>query len=157
MINRGLPKDKGPRAISALIRTPTRELAVQIGESLRDYGKSTLVNHMVIFGGVSQIPQEQALKRNIVILVATPGRLLYLMNQGLVDLRGIQHFVLDEADRMLDMGFFQNVKRVIAKLPTVRQNLLFFATMPLDIQKLANTILSNPIKVGLRQRRIPEK
>jgi ATP-dependent RNA helicase RhlE len=137
----------GPRTIRALILTPTRELAIQIEESFAAYGKYTGLQQMVIFGGVPQFGQTQALRRGVDILVATPGRLLDLMEQGFVSLRNIQLFVLDEADRMLDMGFVHDVKRIVAKLPQKRQTLFFSATMPPEIQKLANTILSNPEKV----------
>lgn len=133
--------------IKSLILTPTRELAIQIGESITDYGKFTQIRHTVIFGGVPQSKQVSALQRGIDILVATPGRLLDLMNQGYIDLRHLEIFVLDEADRMLDMGFIHDVKRVIAKLPAKRQTLFFSATMLPEIQKLANMLLTNPAKV----------
>jgi ATP-dependent RNA helicase RhlE len=137
----------GQRKIRALILTPTRELAIQIEESFRSYGTYTGLNQLVIFGGVPQNSQTNALRRGIDILVATPGRLLDLMNQGFVDLRSLEIFVLDEADRMLDMGFVHDVKRIITKIPAKRQTLFFSATMPAEIQKLADTILSNPAKV----------
>ena len=133
--------------ISALILTPTRELAIQIGESIRAYGRYLPLRHHVIFGGVPQHSQVQALRRGIDILVATPGRLLDLMKQGHVSLNSIQYFVLDEADRMLDMGFVHDVKRIIARLPEKRQTLFFSATMPGEIKQLANILLSNPVKV----------
>ncbi|MEO5946762.1 MAG: DEAD/DEAH box helicase [Chitinophagaceae bacterium] len=133
--------------IKVLILTPTRELAIQIDESFAAYGKYTGLRNTVIFGGVSQLHQTNALKRGVDILVATPGRLLDLMNQGFINLRSLQIFVLDEADRMLDMGFIHDVKRVIAKLPPKRQTLFFSATMPPEIQKLANVLLTNPAKV----------
>jgi ATP-dependent RNA helicase RhlE len=132
---------------STLILTPTRELAIQIGESFAAYGKYTGLKHTVIFGGVSQHGQTNALKYGIDILIATPGRLLDLMNQGFVDLNHIQLFVLDEADRMLDMGFVHDVKKVLAKLPAKKQSLFFSATMPDAITKLADSILKNPVKV----------
>lgn len=135
--------------IKALILTPTRELAIQINESLAAYGKYCGISHHVIFGGVSQLTQTQALKRGVDILVATPGRLIDLMNQGFVDLRRLEIFVLDEADRMLDMGFIHDVKRIIVKLPAKRQTLFFSATMPPEIQGLANALLSNPEKVAV--------
>jgi ATP-dependent RNA helicase RhlE len=139
---------KGQRKpIRSLILTPTRELAIQIDESFRAYGRHLPLNYAVIFGGVSQHAQTQKLKRGVDILVATPGRLLDLMNQGFVDLRQLEIFVLDEADRMLDMGFVHDVKRVIAKLPKQRQSLFFSATMPSDIVALAGTILHDPVKV----------
>ena len=138
---------KGNRTIKALILTPTRELAIQIQESFAAYGKYLDLKHLVIFGGVSQHGQTEALRRGVDILVATPGRLLDLMSQGHVSLKDIKFFVLDEADRMLDMGFVHDVKRVITKLPDNRQTLFFSATMPPEIQKLANAILRDPSKV----------
>lgn len=135
------------RPIRALVLTPTRELAIQIGESFTAYGKNTKLRNLVIFGGVSQKAQTDALRQGTDILVATPGRLLDLMNQGFINLDTIEIFVLDEADRMLDMGFIHDVKRVIAKLPTKRQTLFFSATMPPEIAKLADSILTNPAKV----------
>ncbi|MFD2934118.1 DEAD/DEAH box helicase [Spirosoma flavum] len=137
----------GPRRIKALILTPTRELAIQIAESFASYGRHLNLRHTVIFGGVSQHSQVNTLKSGIDILIATPGRLLDLMNQGFVALRDVQFFVLDEADRMLDMGFIHDVKKVITKLPDRRQSLFFSATMPPDVAKLADTILNNPAKV----------
>lgn len=133
--------------IKALILTPTRELAIQINESFRDYGCHTNLRHTVIFGGVGQKPQTDALRRGIDVLIATPGRLLDLINQGFVKLNNLEYFVLDEADRMLDMGFIHDIKRIIPLLPKKRQSLFFSATMPPAIEKLANTILSNPHKV----------
>jgi ATP-dependent RNA helicase RhlE len=138
---------KGKRKIKSLIVTPTRELAIQIGESFAAYGRYAGLKHTVIFGGVGERPQTDALRQGIDILIATPGRLLDLMNQGYVDLRQIELFVLDEADRMLDMGFIHDVKRIIAELPRERQSLFFSATMPQDIVKLSQTILKNPVKV----------
>jgi len=135
------------KAIKALVLTPTRELAIQIEESFKAYGKNLPLRHMVIFGGVGQKAQTDALQRGIDILVATPGRLLDLMNQGFISLKDIEIFVLDEADRMLDMGFIHDVKKVIAKLPAIRQTLFFSATMPKEIQILADTILKQPVKV----------
>lgn len=135
------------RNIKVLVLTPTRELAIQIEESFRAYGKYLDLRHLVIFGGVSQHNQVNALRRGVDILIATPGRLLDLMNQNLLSLRDIKFFVLDEADRMLDMGFVHDVKRIIAKLPTQRQTLFFSATMPPEIQQLANVLLKNPVKV----------
>ncbi len=137
----------GQRHIRALILTPTRELAIQIQESFQAYGSGLRLKHLVIFGGVGQQPQTAALQRGVDILVATPGRLLDLMSQGYVNLKDIEIFVLDEADRMLDMGFVHDVKKVITKLPTKRQTLFFSATMPKEIQGLANAILTNPEKV----------
>lgn len=137
----------GQRRIKTLVLTPTRELAIQIDESFAAYGRHLNMKHTVIFGGVSQHSQVNTLRSGIDILIATPGRLLDLMNQGIVNLRDVQYFVLDEADRMLDMGFIHDVKRVIAKLPQHRQSLFFSATMPPDVAKLADTILNNPAKV----------
>ena len=131
----------------ALVLTPTRELAIQIGESINAYGRHLSLRHHVIFGGVSQQSQVQALRRGIDILVATPGRLLDLIQQGHVSLREIKHFVLDEADRMLDMGFIHDVKRIISRLPSKRQTLFFSATMPGEIKQLAAMLLHNPVKV----------
>jgi ATP-dependent RNA helicase RhlE len=135
------------KLISTLILTPTRELAIQIGDSFTAYGKFTGLKHTVIFGGVSQHPQTNAIKYGIDVLIATPGRLLDLMQQGFIHLNHISLFVLDEADRMLDMGFAPDVKRIIAKLPQKRQSLFFSATMPPEIVKLADSILNNPVKV----------
>ncbi len=134
-------------AIKALILTPTRELAIQIDESISAYGRNLGLKHLVIFGGVSQHPQTSALRQGTDILIATPGRLLDLMQQGFVSLSQVSIFVLDEADRMLDMGFIHDVKKVIAKLPTKRQTLFFSATMPTEIAALAQSILYKPTKV----------
>ena len=138
---------KEQKTIKALILTPTRELAIQIDESFAAYGRHTGLKHLVIFGGVSQNPQVDALRRGVDILVATPGRLLDLMNQRYINLEHIKMLVLDEADRMLDMGFVHDVKKIIAKVPARRQTLFFSATMPAEIQQLANTILTKPEKV----------
>jgi ATP-dependent RNA helicase RhlE len=137
----------GEKPIRALILTPTRELAIQIEESFRAYGKQLRLKHLVIFGGVSQVPQTNALEKGTDILVATPGRLIDLINQGYINLKDVEIFVLDEADRMLDMGFVHDVKRIITKLPQKRQTLFFSATMPDEIKSLANAILFNPEKV----------
>lgn len=139
--------EQGPHKIKVLILTPTRELAIQIDESFAAYGKHTSLSHTVIFGGVSQLHQTNILRRGVDILVATPGRLLDLISQGFIDLKFLKMFVLDEADRMLDMGFIHDVKRVITKLPAKRQTLFFSATMPPEIQKLADVLLTNPAKV----------
>ena len=139
--------DKEPRSIKCLILTPTRELAIQIGESFAAYGKHTGLRHSVIFGGVSQGAQTIKLRAGVDVLIATPGRLLDLINQKFVHLHHLKIFVLDEADRMLDMGFIHDVKKIITKIPQKRQTLFFSATMPQEIQKLANTILVNPSKV----------
>ncbi len=139
----------GSRGIRSLILTPTRELAIQIGESFTAYGKHTGLWHTVIFGGVSQFSQTQELKRGVDILIATPGRLLDLMQQGFIRLETIQIFVLDEADRMLDMGFIHDVKKIVAKLPVKKQTLFFSATMPPEIAQLAHSLLHNPVKVSV--------
>lgn len=135
------------RAIRALILTPTRELAIQIDESLAAYGKHTSLKHTVVYGGVSQKSQTDSLRRGVDILVATPGRLMDLMNQGFISLDRIEMFILDEADRMLDMGFINDIRKVIVKLPVERQTLFFSATMAKDILKLAEQILNRPEKV----------
>lgn len=140
------PKE-GHRNIRALVLTPTRELAIQIAESFDAYGKHLAIKNTVIFGGVPQGAQVTELRKGTDILIATPGRLLDLMQQGIVNLNHVSIFVLDEADRMLDMGFIHDVKRVVQKLPLRRQNLLFSATMPAEIQKLADTILVKAEKV----------
>lgn len=135
------------RNIRSLILTPTRELAIQIEESFKNYGRHTNLNSTVVFGGVNQKHQVKVLGRGVDILIATPGRLLDLMKQGIISLSDIQIFVLDEADRMLDMGFIHDVKRVLNDLPKRRQTLFFSATMPNEIVKLSNSILTNPIKI----------
>ena len=137
------------KKIRSLVLTPTRELAIQIGESFRNYGRHTKLTYTVVFGGVSQLSQTQDLQRGVDILVATPGRLLDLMNQGFISLKDVEIFVLDEADCMLDMGFIHDVKRVLAALPRKRQSLFFSATMPSEIVKLADTILRDPVKVEI--------
>jgi ATP-dependent RNA helicase RhlE len=143
---------QGPRRVRALILTPTRELAAQVGESVRAYGKHLPLKSAVIFGGVSINPQIDLLRRGVDILVATPGRLLDHAQQRTLDLRHIEIFVLDEADRMLDMGFLPDIRRVIALLPQRRQNLLFSATFPEDIRKLASKMLDAPVSVEIGQR-----
>ncbi|MBF8962867.1 DEAD/DEAH box helicase [Pontibacter sp. FD36] len=140
-------KNRASNTIKTLILTPTRELAIQINESFAAYGKNTGVRHTVIFGGVSQHAQVQTLKRGVDVLIATPGRLLDLIGQGFISLKHVEFFVLDEADRMLDMGFIHDIKRIIPMLPKQRQSLFFSATMPPVIQALADTILVNPVKV----------
>lgn len=140
-------QQNSPRQINALIITPTRELAIQIGESFTTYGKYTGLKNTVVFGGVKQGQQTDAIRRGVDILVATPGRLLDLMDQGLVKLNNIEYFVLDEADRMLDMGFINDIKKIIAKLPPKRQSLFFSATMPDNIVALSRKILRSPMKV----------
>ena len=138
---------KSKYGIKALILTPTRELAIQISECFTDYAKYTQIRHTVIFGGVKQKSQTDELSKGTDILVATPGRLLDLMNQGFIKLDTIRHFVLDEADRMLDMGFIHDIKRILPKLPKEKQTLFFSATMPQAIATLSKTILKNPAKV----------
>ena len=140
-------KGQGVRPIRALIITPTRELASQISDSFGAYGAHTRLRHTVVFGGVRQGPQAKALKKGVDILVATPGRLLDLMGQKLIKLRGLEVFVLDEADRMLDMGFIIDIRRIIAQIPEKRQTLLFSATMPSAIQGLADSLLNDPVEV----------
>jgi ATP-dependent RNA helicase RhlE len=140
-------EQQNSHTIQALILTPTRELAIQIGESIRAYGHYLPLRHHVIFGGVSQHSQVQAIRRGVDILVATPGRLLDLMQQRHISLSEIRYFVLDEADRMLDMGFVQDVRRIITRLPAKRQTLFFSATMPAEIKQLATILLTNPVKV----------
>jgi ATP-dependent RNA helicase RhlE len=135
------------KKIRSLIVTPTRELAIQIEESFRAYGRYTGLTCTVVFGGVNQNPQTNALKNGVDILVATPGRLLDLMNQGFISLKDIEIFVLDEADRMLDMGFIHDVRRLIAVLPQKRQSLFFSATMPPEIVRLAGSIVYKPVRV----------
>ena len=137
------------QTIKALVVTPTRELALQIFDSFNTYGRFTRLKTCVVFGGVSQKPQEENLKRGADILVATPGRLLDLMDQGIVRIEHIKILVLDEADRMLDMGFIHDVKKIIAQTPVRKQTLFFSATMPPDIERLAGKILKNPEKVEI--------
>jgi ATP-dependent RNA helicase RhlE len=136
-----------PRKIQTLVLTPTRELAIQIEESFKAYGRYLPFQRVVVFGGVSQYQQVAALRRGVDILVATPGRLLDLVNQRHISFQHIKYFVLDEADRMLDMGFVNDVKRIISKLPAKKQSLFFSATMPPEIKQLANMLLVNPVKV----------
>ena len=141
------PAPKGRRPIRALVLTPTRELAIQIDECCRDYARYTPIRHCVIFGGVNQRPQVDALQKGVALLVATPGRLLDLIGQGYVTLDTIRFFVLDEADRMLDMGFIHDIRRILPLLPERRQTLFFSATMPESIAALAAKILRNPVLV----------
>lgn len=138
---------RGPTPIKALILTPTRELAIQIDESFAAYGRHTGLKHLVVFGGVSQVPQVQSLRYGVDILIATPGRLLDLINQRFISLNDISLYVLDEADRMLDMGFIHDVKRVTAMLPVKRQTLFFSATMPTEIAELSKSILKDAVRV----------
>lgn len=143
----GKEKEVGKRKIKSLILTPTRELAIQIGDSLKAYGRHLDLRSTVIFGGVNQNKQTASLSAGVDILVATPGRLLDLIMQGFIKLNNVEFFVLDEADRMLDMGFIHDVNKVIKALPTERQNLFFSATMAPEILKLAGTILQDPVRV----------
>ena len=146
------PQGQAPRA---LILAPTRELAIQIGEEFRSYGQNLPLRHAVIFGGVNQRPQVKALQRGLDILVATPGRLLDLMNQGHVRLSNIAHFVLDEADRMLDMGFLRDVRKIIAALPRERNSLMFSATMAGEVAHLPAEFLRNPLRIEVTPRATP--
>ncbi len=143
------PQIKGKRQIKALVLAPTRELAIQISDSFKAYGKHLGLKTLVIYGGVSQNPQTKFLGIGVDILVATPGRLLDLINQRFVRLNNIKYFVLDEADQMLDMGMLEDVKRIIDYIPPKRQTLFFSATMPHEIEKLANQILKDPVKVAI--------
>jgi ATP-dependent RNA helicase RhlE len=137
--------------IKALIVTPTRELAIQISENFTDYSKHNNIKNTVIYGGVKQIKQVKRLEAGVDVLIATPGRLLDLMGQGFISLKDVSYFVLDEADRMLDMGFINDIKKLLQKLPNKRQSLFFSATMPSNILNLSNTILNNPQKVAVHQ------
>jgi len=141
--------ERGNGSIKALVLAPTRELAIQIGESFTSYGKYTGLKNTVIFGGVSQKSQTDALKAGIDILIATPGRLLDLIHQKFISLKNIEYFVLDEADRMLDMGLGQDVKRIIAMLPKEKHTMMFSATIPPEITKLMDSILVKPVKVAV--------
>lgn len=144
------PKNlKGKRQIKALVLAPTRELAIQIGDSFKAYGRHLDLKTLVIFGGVSQNPQTKQLGIGIDILVATPGRLLDLINQKFVRLNNVKYFVLDEADYMLDMGMIRDVRRIIKYIPALRQTMFFSATMPTEISKLADQLLNNPVKVAI--------
>ncbi len=138
---------KGKKKVLSLIVTPTRELAIQIGENFTTYAKYTNITNTVIFGGVTQGAQTTALKKGVDVLIATPGRLLDLMDQGFISLQDVKYFVLDEADRMLDMGFIHDIKKLLVKLPKQRQSLFFSATMPKNILELSQQILVNPKKV----------
>ncbi len=148
-ISRLSAKERG-REIKALILTPTRELAIQIDECFKDYTRYTDIRHTVIFGGVNQKPQVEALKRGTDVLIATPGRLLDLISQKYIKLDHLQHFILDEADRMLDMGFIHDIKRLLVILPKQRQTLFFSATMPVKIASLAKDMLKNPATVEIK-------
>ncbi len=144
--NSSRPRSRTPRA---LILAPTRELAAQIGESIRTYGRFLRLSHTVIFGGVSQVPQVKAMNRGVDILVATPGRLLDLMQQGFIRLNEVEVFILDEGDKMLDMGFIPDIKRVLSYIPAERQTLFFSATMPPKMVELAHTMVRNPVRVTI--------
>lgn len=147
LINEHEKFDTNKPQIRALIVTPTRELAIQIDENIKSYSKNTQIRHTVIFGGVKQGKQVERLKRGVHILTATPGRLLDLINQGFISLNDLKMFVLDEADRMLDMGFINDIKKLLKLIPEKRQSLFFSATMPENIVKLSNTILRSPTKI----------
>ena len=149
LIHRIESRRPGPAVLRSLIVTPTRELAIQIDENIKSYSKYTQVRHAVIYGGVKQHQQVERLGKGVHILVATPGRLLDLMDQGYINLDTIKMFVLDEADRMLDMGFIHDIRRIIKALPAKRQSLFFSATMPQNIVALSRSILSNPIKIAV--------
>ncbi|MDF2653104.1 MAG: box helicase [Paenibacillus sp.] len=142
-------RPSGKSVIRSLILAPTRELVIQISDNFKSYGRFLNLRSAVIVGGVSQKAQEQALEQGMDILIATPGRLIDLINQGFVDLRHVQIFVLDEADRMLDMGFIHDMRRIIAKLPAKRQTLFFSATSPPEITSLIDSLLTNPIKIEI--------
>jgi ATP-dependent RNA helicase RhlE len=143
------PKKLLPKQPRVLVLTPTRELAIQVHDSFKTYGSFLDIKTSVIFGGVGQSPQVKSIAAGVEVLVATPGRLLDLIQQRFVDLRGVEVFVLDEADRMLDMGFINDIKRIISSLPAKRHNLFFSATMPPEIERLASSILSNPVKIEI--------
>jgi ATP-dependent RNA helicase RhlE len=143
------PINRKPSPVRALIMAPTRELVQQISDSFTDYGKGLGLKHTFIYGGVSQHSQTEVLRRGVDILIATPGRLLDLVNQKFINLSGIEYFILDEADHMLDMGFLHDIKRVIAKLPARRQTGFFTATVPVEIRALADSLLTNPVKVNV--------
>lgn len=152
MLQRLQQKTDGPRRIRALILTPTRELAAQVNESVQTYGKHRPVRSMEIYGGVSARPQISRIRRGVDVVIATPGRLLDHVRQGNINLSGVEIFVLDEADRMLDMGFIRDIKQIIKELPAKRQNLLFSATFSQEIRDLANGLLNKPVEVQVAQR-----
>ncbi len=147
--------EKYPRTVRTLILAPTRELAAQIGESFTAYGRLMKFKHTVIFGGVGQGPQVSALSKGVDIVIATPGRLLDLMNQGRISLRDIEFFVLDEADRMLDMGFIHDIRKIISRLPQHRQTMFFSATMSHQVTELAGKLLRNPVRVEVAAQATP--
>lgn len=140
---------KSSGGVRALILTPTRELAIQVSDNLRLYGKNLQIKSALIFGGVSQVNQVKQIRQGADIVIATPGRLLDLMNQGIIRLNNLEILVLDEADRMLDMGFIHDIKRIMRSMPAVRQNIFFSATMPEEIRKLVSSILVNPVKIEI--------
>lgn len=156
-LSQGKRAKKDTKQVRALILAPTRELAVQIAESFESYGMFLKLKTLVVYGGVSQNYQIEALGEGVDILVATPGRLLDLMEQGFVLLDQVEAFVLDEADRMLDMGMLQDVKKIIAQLPRKRQSMLFSATMPQEVSQLVNTILTSPVKIDVKQNKAASK
>lgn len=149
LLQSGVPSSKVRRPIRALVLAPTRELAIQIADCILAYSQNTHIRHTLIFGGVSQVPQVRALQRGIDIVVATPGRLCDLIGQGHVDLSHVETFVLDEADRMLDMGFIHDIRHIAERVPQKRQTLFFSATMPKEIRELSNSLLSNPVSIEI--------
>lgn len=148
-LHRMIGSSKKTKEIRCLVVTPTRELAVQIGESFDTYGKYTNIRQLTVFGGVSQVPQVDQLKKGVDVLIATPGRLLDLHKQGFIDFDSLHYLVLDESDLMLDMGFINDVRKIVKLVPTNRQTLLFSATMPISIRELADTFLNNPEYVSV--------
>lgn len=149
LMDAGIPSAKVRRPIRALILAPTRELAIQIADCILAYSQNTQIRHTMIFGGVSQVPQVRALQRGIDIVIATPGRLCDLMGQGYVDLSHVETFVLDEADRMLDMGFIHDIRHIAERVPKKRQTLFFSATMPREIRELSSSLLVDPVTVEI--------
>jgi ATP-dependent RNA helicase RhlE len=144
-----LSQDKPSNTIRALILTPTRELAIQVSDSLKLYGKNLRIRSAVVFGGVSQSDQVRQIRSGAEVVIATPGRLMDLMDQGIINLKNLQILVLDEADRMLDMGFMNDIKKIIRVIPAERQNIFFSATMPEEIQKLVSSILRDPVRIRI--------
>ena len=155
-LSKGKRPETGPRPIRTVILSPTRELAVQIDEAFYSYGHFTSLRGAVIYGGVGYQPQIMALRRGVDILIATPGRLVDLMNQGLVDFSKVEIFVLDEADRMLDMGFEPDLRKIMAQIPKARQSVLFSATMPREIEQLAKAMLKHPVHVSIAAPKLEE-
>ena len=150
LMEAGIPSAKVRRPIRALILAPTRELAIQIADCILAYSQNTQIRHTLIFGGVSQVPQVRALQRGIDIVVATPGRLCDLIGQGYVDLSHVETFVLDEADRMLDMGFIHDIRHIAERVPKVRQTLFFSATMPREIRELSSSLLEELLELQVQ-------